>query len=220
MWTSTVNFRDLIQAERWNATYFEPIANTLTSKFPLVRIGEVVSESKKGRDPSDFGTELINYVGLENISQITGELVKFERRSAAKIKSRSREFRSGDVLFGRLRPELNKVLLVGDALGSGICSNEIIVLRPDHERVQPLYLRYALATDFVQDNVKKLRSGGSLPRINSKDLLDLKIPLPPLDTQAELASHLEENENRVAELRAELAERTTGALEKFQSKLS
>ena len=95
------------------------------------------------------------------------------------------------MLFGKLRPNLNKVYLVGEELGEGICTTEFLVLVPNLKRVSPLYLRTILSTKYIQDQIKGLTSGAALPRIQTSDLLSLPIPCPSLETQRKIESFIE-----------------------------
>ena len=97
---------------RWTPSFFFGAENSLSTDYEMVELRQLVSERKGALDPQTLGNLQISYLGLENIRSKTGELVGFEARAASAIKSRSKLFKTGDILFGRLRPELNKVYLV------------------------------------------------------------------------------------------------------------
>ena len=190
MWTGVVPLEELNAAGRWTVAFFSTVTNSQASVYPMKSLRELVTESKSAVDPQGLTAESINYLGLENVRSMTGELVEFEPRHPSQVKSRSKTYCEGDVLFGRLRPELNKVYLAEPHVSPGICSNEFIVLTARADLIHPRYLRYALASPYVADFANKLRTGASLPRMNSGDLLDLAIPVPPLDVQERLAGAL------------------------------
>src|SRR5262245_54069099 len=79
-------------------------------------------------------------VELEDIESKSGRLLR--RVSAVERAPRSSKFKfsAGDVLYGRLRPKLSKVLLAPEG---GYCSTEIVPLRP-HPEILPKYLAYWL----------------------------------------------------------------------------
>ena len=161
-----------------------------TSGTPRVPIGEVVTERKNALNPQDFKSHVFNYIGLENLEANSGLLVNFAPVRGAEIMSRSKIFFPGDILYGRLRPNLNKVFLVGSNMSEGICSTEFYVLTPKHDRVLPYFLRYILSSDYVLERVKVLISGAALPRIQLEDFLSIEIPLPSLEQQAGLEEFL------------------------------
>ncbi len=211
MWVGIVSTKELAAASRWTVSYFSTALVQSDSIYPMKKIREVATESKTAVDPQNMREEAINYIGLENIRSKTGELVDFHPRSPTAIKSRSKTFVEGDVLFGRLRPELNKVYLVEKTVSPGVCSNEFIVLRPKSGVLDARYFRHILASQFVNSFAAKLRSGASLPRMNSADLLDLSIPVPPIDVQITLSAKLGRLDLRLSELRRAV-EKLPGAL--------
>lgn len=194
----------LATSSRWTPSFFFGTEDIGGAAYEMVQIGRVVKERKEAVEPKNLGGRIISYLGLENVRSETGELVAFEPRSASDIKSRSRVFRSGDVLFGRLRPELNKVYLVDGDPAEGICSGEFIVLVPDLSVVNARYIRHVIASPFVSRLVEKFRVGASLPRLAASDLLGIKIPLPPLVVQQQIAERLALMDFELRELRAKL----------------
>ncbi len=72
--------------------------------------------------------EFQNYIGLENIESNTGQLVNFSETSGDGIKSNKFQFTKEHILYGKLRPYLNKVYLPNF---TGVCSTDIIPIKPD-----------------------------------------------------------------------------------------
>jgi hypothetical protein len=201
---ATVAHGQLATASRWTPAFFFGQDNTRASRHGMVALGQVAVERKEAVDPQSLGPQAIAYLGLENIRARTGELVEFAPRPASSIQSRSKIFRTGDVLFGKLRPELNKVYLVDGEPASGLCSGEFVVLTPIAAKVSARYLRHIMASPFVGQHVESLRRGASLPRISASDLLGIKIPLPPLALQQQLAQQLEQTDREIRALRSRL----------------
>ena len=83
-----------------------------------VRLGAVCYASKE--KSNDFSNE-IKYMGLEHLEKDKG-IVGFS--SADKVKSTKNAFQEGQILYGRLRPYLNKHDI---ASFSGVCSTDILV---------------------------------------------------------------------------------------------
>src|SRR5437899_12976380 len=132
MWIRTESFQKLLAEGRWKVEFFSGEAdNAPKSRYPLVRLGEIVQESQKALDPQTEPNRLFNYLGLEHVKSVTGDLVGFQPRSGSEILSRSKVFSEGNVLYGRLRPYLNKVYLAVGIVSEGICSGEFFVLFPD-----------------------------------------------------------------------------------------
>ena len=106
----------------------------------------------------------------------------------AEIKSLKNVFCPGDILYGKLRPNLNKVWLSDR---KGICSTDIFVVRPLGERVLPALYAYVFRSGHFNDAVLGQLKGAQLPRIGWQSFANLKIPLPPLEVQREIVEEIE-----------------------------
>jgi hypothetical protein len=176
-------------SSRWDPSFFVDDLDVAFSSFPLVKIEKISSERKAGIEPNLFGTHLFNYIGLEHVEANASSLVKFSPRLGQDIKSRSKIYRLGDVLYGRLRPALNKVLAVDSKLTEGVCSNEFFVLVPN-DLVRTIYLEFILTSPWVTQRIDKIVGGATLPRINIKDFKQLEVPLPPLSIQDKIVEFI------------------------------
>ena len=137
----------------------------------------------------------VNYIGLENIESNTGKLIGQIECSYQNIKSTKRKFSKGDVLYGKLRPSLNKVVF---ATIDGICSTDIIVLRPKLKTVIPEFYSILLRNSDFNTMVLNGCSGGQLPRVDVDYLLNLPIPQVPVEEQQLLLDQIQ-NEKKMIE---------------------
>ena len=164
------------------------VANVPPSQWPIVKVSEVFERSTKTIMPGD-GEGPVTYVGLENISQHTGHVVgNTITADPATIKSLKNEFEHDDILYGKLRPNLNKVWLSDR---SGICSTDIYVIRPKQDDIVPgLYAHIFRSRRFNEAVVSQVK-GAQLPRVSWSAIARLEIPLPPLEVQRELMAEIE-----------------------------
>ncbi len=210
MRTNIVHSSILFSSKAWSILMFFPREEiSVNEKYSLMELKTLVSERRENFNSSELEIH-VNYVGLENIESKTGRLIGFEPKIGKEIKSTCKCFKKGDILVGRLRPNLNKVYW-NDSIEEGICSTEIIVLRPDNGKVNAEYLAEIIRTDAINESIVNLIKGAALPRINVTDLLELKIPVPAKDIQDGLAKkirskrvELEEHIRRIHEIPAEL----------------
>ncbi|MCB0539113.1 MAG: N-6 DNA methylase [Bacteroidetes bacterium] len=137
----------------------------------LKKVSDIADLSKDKIDPSTKPDELFNYVGLEHLESNTGKILSWEPSIGSSIKSTKNAFNKGQVLYGKLRPYLNKVVIPDF---DGICSTDILVLDSKHPTILQ---RVLLSQEFVDEASKKM-SGVNLPRIKVKDFLDMKISYP------------------------------------------
>ena len=164
------------------------VAQVADSQWRLVKVGEVFERSTKTVMPGDLKGPL-TYVGLENISQDTGRLVgDTVAENPATIKSLKNEFEPGEILYGKLRPNLNKVWLSDRG---GICSTDIYVIKPKQDDIVPELYAYIFRDRQFNDAVVSQVKGAQLPRVNWSAIEGLVIPLPPLEVQRELVAEIE-----------------------------
>jgi len=139
----------------------------------FARLDEVVSLVDERIDPAEQQGQAF-YVGLENIESGTGELTGNLIADYSSIKSIKTAFKAGDILYGKLRPNLNKVYL---AQQNGICSTDILVLRPANADLG-MYLSHYLLTDEFNQKVLATVSGQQLPRTSWEKMRNLQVRVP------------------------------------------
>ena len=206
MHTKIVPFAALVAQGRWKVEFFcnEGVSPKCV-RYPTVALKDILRERRAALNPQAYPDHVFNYLGLEHVQPVTGDLVEYEARNGSQVLSRSKVFREGDLLYGRLRPSLNKVFVADDFLPEGICSGEFYVLVPDQKCIRPHFARAVLASRYVQDVVGTMTTGSALPRLQIEDLLAIEVPLPPLDEQRDIEETLLEQRRRRLLIARELA---------------
>lgn len=125
---------------------------------------------------------------LEDVEKGTGKLLNKSRFSERPALSDKNVFFAGDVLYGKLRPYLNKVLVADE---DGICTTEIVPLRC-YGPYEPGYFAIALRTPFFLEYVNALSYGMKMPRLGTEDARKALLPLPPLAEQSRIVTRVEE----------------------------
>lgn len=115
---------------------------------------------------------------LEDIEKDTSKLLQRVRNSERLSKSAKNRFNRGDVLYGKLRPYLNKVLLADE---DGVCSTEIVPLTAP-VGIDKRYLFYSLKRPGLVEYVTNISHGLNMPRIGTKAGRDAQIPISPPST--------------------------------------
>ena len=136
----------------------------------------------------------IYYIGLENIESNTGKVIGKTNFDYSEIKSNKIIFIKDDILYGKLRPNLNKVLLADQ---DGICSTDILVLRSRNYKLRKFY-KYYLMSKIFNEKVLNTVSGQQLPRTSWDKIKNFTIPVPPLEEQKKLIAEVELLENKIA----------------------
>ncbi|MGO8793102.1 MAG: AAA family ATPase [Terriglobia bacterium] len=144
-------------------------------------LGEIVEPSRERVLPAEVPA--MPYVGLEHIQPQTMRLLGHE--NAREVRSSSVRFSKGDVLYGKLRPYLNKVWV---AEFDGLCSAEFLVF-PKCEGLNSQFLAARLnAEDFV--NFANGQVSGERPRVGFEKLSSFSIMLPPTAEQQRIIDRL------------------------------
>lgn len=161
-----------------------------------VRLGAVCNASKE--KSNDFSND-IKYIGLEHLEKDQG-IVGFS--SADKVKSTKNAFKKGQILYGRLRPYLNKHDICSF---DGVCSTDILVFEASNLVSNVLvdkFLNLPFFIDYVVSNSK----GINLPRVSEETVLNTTFPLPPLSEQQRIVERIEELFAKLDEAKERLQE--------------
>ena len=161
-------------------------------KAPIALLNELCHMDRQTVRADDPDTSQLPFVGVENVDAGTG-IFNFD--TGSRIGShRSTTFRFDErhILYGKLRPYLNKVATPGFA---GRCSTELVPLLPrdgvDREFVAHL-LRRRETIRFVMASV----TGSRMPRTDMKALMSMRVPHPSLEEQRRIVAIL----NRAAKI--------------------
>jgi type I restriction enzyme S subunit len=160
------------------------------------RVGELVEFVNDLVRPGEPTEPAEAFVGLQHIESHTG-------RRAGSIplggeKGRKFRFQPGDVVYGYLRPYLNKVW-VADM--HGLCSVDQYVLRPA-DGVPASYLAHALRSRATLDQAIELTHSLQLPRLRSALLANLEVPVVASERVGAVTDDLDRVLRRVVEARA------------------
>ena len=156
------------------------------------------------RQPKNINQKLW-LLELEDIEKDSGRLLVRITASERESKSTKSEFRVGDILYGKLRPYLNKVLV---ADRPGYSTTEIVALRP-FLRLCSQYCALALRRPDFVDYVTRLGQGTKMPRLRTEDAAIAPFPLPPLAEQHRIVAKVDELVALCEQLEAARTERET-----------
>nr|WP_236639572.1 hypothetical protein [Salinigranum halophilum] len=156
--------------EGYEEVQFGPKALIVPGDWTTERLGDVFHHRRESINVNDG--ETVRYVGLKHLD--SGQLDINGYDEDGRERSSSRAFREGDILFGKLRPNLNKAAI---APFTGICSSDIIPIYADDEALQR-YLPYLMHSKLVRDRVVSTMEGTNLPRTSWGDLKNTLIPSP------------------------------------------
>ena len=169
------NIRELFES------YLQQVFSQPGEGWSMVQLGSVCEIEK-----IKYKGNALPYVGMEDIEGRTGRFLG--SLSPAEVASSTFQFTDEHLLYGRLRPYLNKVLTPDF---TGHCSSEIFPLRPKSE-LDRKFLFYWLSSERVVQAIDKTCTGARMPRANVKEVLTFNIPLPPIPEQKRIVTILDQ----------------------------
>ena len=121
------------------------------------------------------------YLGLEHLA--SGRLVPIGAGSASNVRSTTSAFQLGDVLYGTLRPYLDKAVLAREA---GVCATELLVLRAK-EDVDPKFLAAVVHSPRFVEHAIAGTAGVQHPRTSWAHAREFEVPAFTFDEQQRIA---------------------------------
>ena len=154
--------------------------------------------TKKLSDVCEFkvvkNTRDLPYIGMEDIQP--NSMTFIGSREPKKVKSTTNYFDNSTVIYGKLRPYLNKVF-VSDF--EGHCTTEFVPLKPNLECLSREWLAYWLSSSSVVEELSNHTTGSRMPRADMKRLASMEIPLPSLEQQKQILDVLKGKLGKVKE---------------------
>jgi type I restriction enzyme S subunit len=160
-------------------------------EWDVVQLGKICQLGKDSVNPQE--SPGVPYVGLEHIDSGEPQLRRWG--SSSEVKSSKKHFIPGDVLYGKLRPYLDKAVL---AEFEGICSTDILVLKADRNLTISEFLIHILHTQPFLSYAINTTSGTNLPRTRWTSLRNFNLALPPLPEQRRIAHVLNAIQREIA----------------------
>ena len=135
-------------------------------------LGDVARSPTRSVSPAGVEEET-PYIGLEHMPRRSIALSEWE--SADKVTSNKLAFQKGEFLFGKLRPYFHKI---GTAPVDGICSTDMVVVRPI-ENSWSSFVLLCVSTDEFVGYTDQTSTGTRMPRTNWKTMSRYELCLPP-----------------------------------------
>ena len=151
-------------------------------QWPTEKMKEVAPAIQSDNLPKSEGNWLLN---LDAIQSNSGQILFKNRVSEAELNGSIMTFSSDHILYSKLRPYLNKVVVPDE---SGFGTTELIPLLPNKAKLTRTYLAYLLRSDAFVSKFSSAVAGTKMPRVSMDVFWKFDVPLPPMNLQKEFGS--------------------------------
>lgn len=185
-------------------------------RYRRCALGDLCREDRQIVEPYSARADELPYLGLEHIESVTGRITR-DAHAGANGAGRSTTFAfdARHILYGKLRPYLNKVALPDFA---GRCTTELIPLLPS-DGVHREFLAWLLRGPATVEAAMRHKTGARMPRADMQRLLALAVEIPAdPQEQMRLASHLSRQMLSVARAK-EICRRQEVLIDRIAQKL-
>lgn len=162
----------------------------IPEEWEVGKVEEVCHKKINKFEPRE-SNKIYPYIGLEHIEAHSHILNGYGKSN--ETLSTKNMFVTNDILYGKLRPYLNKVW---KAEFDGVCTTEILVILAN-DRIEQDYLYYLLQQKRFVEYANSMTEGTSLPRVNWDDIQKYKIALPPKEEQFRIIKILTEVDTKI-----------------------
>jgi len=170
------------------------------SGFERLPLADLVADDKRRGNQDD---DVVWNLNLDQIEPDSGRILEKVRVPLSKLGPSTYPFTAGTVLYSKLRPYLNKVVVADE---DGVATTELVPLRCNPEKVLPSYLAYFLRSAEFLNFADTVVAGAKMPRMVMSEFWRYPVPTPPLSEQRRIAAILDKADVLRAKRREALAQ--------------
>lgn len=119
-------------------------------------------------------------LNLDMVESQTGRILDYLIVSKSEIGNSTCAFDTSNVLYSKLRPYLNKVVIPDRC---GFATSELVPLQPVKEKINREYLAFMLRSDEFVNTISEKVAGAKMPRVSMSDFRSFDVPIPPYELQ-------------------------------------
>ncbi len=161
--------------------------DSLPENWELCTLGEICDYGSCTNVETDQIPDDEWMLDLEDIEKDTGKVLCKIKKCERNAVSTKHKFSEGQVLYSKLRPYLNKVVLADE---DGYCTSEILPL-DFSDIIIPAYARYYLMSPTFLKYADRCSYGVKMPRLSTTDGKKAVFTVPPVNEQIRIVEAIE-----------------------------
>lgn len=194
------------------------LASLKHAKYPIITLNEAFNFEKRGWKKNEHNSDYFDYIELGAIDPLNG-IKESKKIAVKKAPSRAKQIiKKGDLIIGTTRPYLKRFAIVTEQFDENIASSGFQVISPS-ESYNLEYLLEYLKSDYGIKQFEFFMTGALYPAITSKDLKKIKIPIPPISIQNEIAKRIKESKKEIHDLDQNSQILKLTALKEFENEI-
>ena len=130
-------------------------------------------------------------LNLDMVEAQTGRIIDYCYVSEREVGNSTCTFDTSNVLYSKLRPYLNKVVIPDRC---GYATSEMIPLKPNPMKLERTYLAFMLRSDEFVNMINEKVAGAKMPRVSMGDFRGFEVPVPPIELQKQFAAFVEQTD--------------------------
>lgn len=191
-----LNYLSFGRIVRWDVQYYLSEYHFI-SQYETRTLGDSLTFFMKDHNSSlrietyNSPNKQFHYIGMENVLKEEGRLLDMPVVKGGEIKSQTVRIPKGFMIYGKLRPYLNKYWVNDTDIEDIVCSSEFFCFKPS-ESINQDYFKYVLSSYIIQEQISDAMTGARMPRINENIFKQIIIPIPPIIIQNNIAETLKD----------------------------
>ena len=196
----------------YHKVYYKELEKSLDdSRYEVIRLGNITKTIASGSTPKSGGDDYLlngkNYflrlVNLDDDLSINTSKALFVNDEIHNGMLKRSQLQKDDLLFG-IAGSIGKMAIVDLDIKANI--NQAIALLRFNNNVNNFFIGFILNSSICKIQIQQLKRPVAQPNLNITELKSLKIPLPPLNIQNEIASHIQALRDEAKQLKQEAKE--------------
>lgn len=186
----------------YHQSYYKALEEAIQKgKYKVAKICNLIDNVKDLSQPFD---KKVIYVEIGDI-EVENAVVDLKTIPLEKLPSNTKIcIKQGDLLISTVRPN-RKAVAIYEKNNTAYCTSAFCVLRENGKYKKEL-LQYLLRTNIFNALIVRNTTGSTYPTINNNDILNLKIPLPPLSVQEKITDEITKRKQKALNLQKEAKE--------------